>query len=226
MNPETSWQLMVWMALFLGIRHGFDLDHLATIDAITRTIRDQRCTSKMTGFLFSVGHGIVVSLVSLIIGGGMIQSHIPEWLETFGNAVSIFFLFIFGILNLWNIFRPSKLPLGIQSFFSKKLLPKKMNPFSIMLIGALFAFSFDTISQIALFSISASLMAGWIFSVLIGIVFMMGMMISDGLNGWFVAVLVQRADRASLILSRSVGLSITIFSLGIALIGLLKLLLE
>ncbi len=81
MDTNISWILLVSMALTLGISHGFDLDHLAAIDAITRTVRDNRFLSKMVGFLFSLGHGIVVILISLIIGSGLMESHIVQ----FGN---------------------------------------------------------------------------------------------------------------------------------------------
>ncbi len=213
------------MALTLGIRHGFDLDHLATIDAITRTLRDNRFLSKIVGFLFSLGHGLVVTLISLIIGSGIMQSHIPEWLDGFGKWVSIIFLFLFGILNLYNIFQnPLKpqMPVGLQSFLTKKLGSKKFSPAMIIGIGALFAFSFDTFSQIALFSISASLLSGWLFSGVLGIFFMLGMMITDGINGLLVSVLIQRADRFSMVLSRGIGLTICLFSLTIGCIGLVE----
>ena len=226
MNAENSWQLMIFMALTLGIRHGFDLDHLATIDALTRTIRDNRILSKMVGCLFSLGHGLVVIGVSLIIGGGLIQTHVPQWLEGFGNWISIFFLVVFGALNLWNVFQQgsaSGLPGGIRTFLVKKISGKRATAPLVMMIGALFAFSFDTISQVALFSISASLMSGWVCSGIIGVFFMLGMMISDGLNGLFVSTLVQRADRTSLIVSRTLGLAISMFSLVIGFSGLLKL---
>jgi nickel/cobalt transporter (NiCoT) family protein len=226
MNAESSWELMVFMAMTLGIRHGFDLDHLATIDALTRTIRDNRILSKMVGFLFSLGHGLVVIGISLIIGGGLIGSHVPEWLEGFGNWISIIFLVVFGALNLWNVFQPgssSGLPGGIRTFLVKKISGKRITAPLVMMIGSLFAFSFDTFSQVALFSISASLMSGWVFSGIIGVFFMLGMMISDGLNGLFVSTLVQRADRTSLIVSRSLGLVISLFSLVIGFSGLMKL---
>lgn len=226
MDANTSWLWMIFMALTLGLRHGFDLDHLATIDAITRTVRDNRYLSKMVGFLFSLGHGVVVTLISLIIGSGLMQSHIPEWLEGFGNWVSIIFLIIFGILNLWMIFQNptrSTLPVGIRSFLAKRMNVKNYNPFLIMTIGALFAFSFDTFSQIALFSISASLLSGWLFSGILGIFFMLGMMISDGFNGLLVSTLVQRADRMSIVLSRGLGLTISLFSLILGFISLLKI---
>src|SRR3990167_8546639 len=224
---ETNWIILVFMALTLGIRHGFDLDHLATIDAITSTVRNNRSLSRIVGFLFSLGHGIVVILISLIIGSGLMQSHIPQWLDGFGKVVSIMFLFIFGVLNLYNIFKnPSKqtLPAGMQSYLAKKLSTKKCSLLQIMSIGALFALSFDTFSQIALFSISASLLSGFLFSGVLGFFFMVGMMITDGLNGLLVSALIRRADKASLIISRGLGLTISLFSLGIGLMGLFEIL--
>ena len=92
-----------------------------------------------------------------------------------------------------------------------------------MMIGALFALSFDTFSQIALFSITASLMSGWLFSAILGSFFTLGMMVSDGFNGLFVSALIQRADGTSLVLSRSLGVAISFFSLLTGAIGLIKI---
>ncbi len=227
MLPENSWPWMIIMALVLGIRHGFDLDHLATIDALARTVRDNARLSRMVGVLFSLGHGLVVSAISLIIGGGLIQSHIPDWLEGLGNGISIFFLVVFGFLNLWNVFQKSpspNLPLGVKSFLARKIMHKQSTPCWIALIGALFAFSFDTFSQVALFSITASLMSGWLFAGILGLFFTFGMMMADGLNGLLVSTLVVRADKASLILSRGLGITISMFSLIIGIAGLIKVL--
>lgn len=216
---------MMLMTLALGLRHGLDLDHIATIDSISRTARANQAISKMSGFLFSLGHGFVVTAISLIIGGGLIESHIPEWLEGFGNWISLFFLVLFGILNLWNVFQktPSAIPGGIKSFLVWKIMNKKYNPALIMMIGALFAFSFDTLSQIALFSISATLMAGWIFSGILGLCFTLGMIITDGFNGLFVSAIIQRADRSSLLISRSLGLIISVFSLSVAIAAIVSI---
>ena len=226
MDVNQSSLLLSLMALSLGARHGFDLDHLATIDAITQTVREHRFLSKIVGFLFSLGHGIIVTLISIIIGSGLIQSRVPEWLEVFGTWVSMIFLFLFGFLNLWTIFQNpthGALPSGIKSYLAKKIFNRSFNPCLIMFIGALFAFSFDTFSQVALFSLSASVLAGWLFSGVLGLIFMVGMMLSDGLNGFFVSTLIQRADRLSLFLSRSLGLAISLFSIVLGVITLVKM---
>lgn len=227
MDTNTSWFVLALMTISLGIRHGFDLDHLATIDAMTRTVRKNQFESKCVGFLFSLGHGIVVIFISVIIGTGLMQSQIPEWVDHFGKWVSIVFLFIFGLLNLYDLFQnpsPNHVPIGIKSYLAKKMTSKNCSPLWITSIGALFAFSFDTFSQIALFSISASLLSGWLFSALLGIFFMLGMMISDGINGLLISSMIQRADRISLAVSRCLGLTICMFSLTIGFMGLYEIL--
>lgn len=226
MDANTSWMILVLMAMTLGIRHGFDLDHLATIDAITRCVRDNHLLSKWVGFLFSLGHGLVVILISLIIGSGFMQSYVPEWLEGFGKAISIFFLILFGLINLYNVFQNpvEASPMGLRSFLAKRLVAAKYHPSLIIGIGALFALSFDTFSQVALFSISASLLSGWLLSGVLGIFFMLGMMMADGINGLVISALIQRADTMSIAISRGLGLSISLFSLGIGGIGLYEIL--
>ncbi|KTD40574.1 DNA repair protein [Legionella parisiensis] len=218
-------ETLIIMAYLLGIRHGFDLDHLATIDSITRIVSPNRYLSKVVGFLFSFGHGLVVILISLIVGNGFAPSHIPEWLNEVGDSISISFLFLFAFLTLWNVFQhPSKspLPTSLKNYLSRKLIKKNINPIYIVSIGILFAFSFDTVSQVVLFSLSAKAMAGFLFSGLLGIVFMLGMMTSDGLNGLFVSTLIQRADTRSLLLSRMSGLIIASFSLIVGIMNCLK----
>lgn len=226
---NDSWIILLAMALGLGLRHGFDLDHLATIDSITRTVQRQQnhVLAKLVGCLFSLGHGLVVIVVSLIIGSGLMRSHSPLWLEGVGNWISIFFLSVFGLLTLYNVLQnpsASKLPVSLSSFLSRKMVAKKFNPALIIFVGALFAFSFDTFSQVALFSLSASVLAGWAFAGVLGIAFMLGMMASDGLNGLFVSLLLQRADKTSLIISRVIGLAIASFSLILAAFSISKIL--
>jgi hypothetical protein len=65
------------------------------------------------------------------------------------------------------------------------------HPALIAAVGALFALSFDTVSQVALFSLAARSLSGWGFSTLLGALFMLGMMTTDGVNGLWVAGLAR-----------------------------------
>lgn len=223
---EASWLILIPTVMLLGVQHGFDLDHLATVDAMTRTTSHNKRLSRWVGVLFSFGHGIVVIVISLIIGGALIQFETPSWLDGAGKWISVIFLVLFGVLTLINMFRNKNTSFqrgSVWSLFTQKIIQKIHSPFLIVLVGALFALSFDTFSQVALFSISASSMAGWVFSGVLGVIFMLGMMISDGLNGLFVFKLIQRAENASLVTSRCLALFIAFFSLSIAILNLTQM---
>ena len=211
------------MAFVLGMRHGFDLDHLATIDSITRTVKDNVRLSKCVGLLFSFGHGLIVILMSFVIGSGLVQANSPLWLEAVGQWISIVFLLAFGLLALKNVlFQTVAMPAGFKGLLFKRVLGGTSNPFLIMSIGALFALSFDTFTQVALFSMSVSVMNEQVFVIMLGFVFMLGMMASDGLNGFFVSKLIQLADKKSVLISRVTGLLIACFSLILGLTGIVK----
>jgi high-affinity nickel-transport protein len=69
----------------LGVKHGFDADHLATIDGLTRyNARARPRMARFCGSLFSLGHGAVVVAIALavsLLSGGWSA---PEWLEFSG----------------------------------------------------------------------------------------------------------------------------------------------
>ena len=87
----------------------------------------------------------------------------------------------------------------------------------------LFAFSFDTLSQALLFSFAVTGTSGkvWV-PLLLGILFMLGMMTTDALNGTWTAWLMRRADRRATIASRVMGGAVAILSLSVASFGLYK----
>jgi high-affinity nickel-transport protein len=219
---EGSEYALLVMALTLGIKHGFDLDHLSIIDAITRTVRCQR-TARMSGILFSFGHGIIVMIVSLLAGSGLLLAQVPAWLEQTGSLISLFFLFLFGLLTLFSVFTTTAPAARGKSALFKKIIGPDTSPVTIMLIGALFAFSFDTFSQVALFSLSAALISGWAFSGMLGFTFMTGMMLADGLNSIVLATVLVRTDKTTFFISRLSGLLISVFSLTIGSLNLIKL---
>lgn len=211
--------------LLMGLRHGFDLDHLATIDAITRTTANNIFISKSTGLLFSLGHGAVVIVMSIVMGGGLSQFKPSHTLELFGAWVSIFFLFTLGIINIYNIFffktRSGKIKM--TQWVSRHLIKNHYQALSIFGIGALFAISFDTLSQIALLALSASTQAGWVFALIIGVLFMLGMMLADGVNGLLVAQVIFRGNQISVTASQIIGTGIALFSLITGTLGLIRL---
>jgi high-affinity nickel-transport protein len=218
--------ILVCTVFLLGIRHGFDLDHIASIDAITRNINQQKNYRKWAGFLFSLGHGIIVTLINLIITFGFIAWKTPSWLDTLGNAISLFFLFSLSILTVYNLIKANQNEVtefvGMKKYLYQHFINKVNHPLLVVSIGALFALSFDTFSQVSLFSLAALSSVGWILSFFLGVTFTLGMMLSDGLNGMVISYCIRQADSHSILISRLLGFSIAIFSLTIGILGLLQ----
>jgi nickel/cobalt transporter (NiCoT) family protein len=219
-----DWPALIAVVFLLGLRHGMDADHLATIDGLTRfnaAVRPR--LSRWSGFLFSLGHGLVVTFVAVLVGLFAKRWAIPGWMDSFGAWVSILFLLALGAVNLATVLRapPDNViqPAGLKGRFLGQL-SRASRPSLIVLVGALFALSFDTMSQTALFSLAASKMNGWLFSAMLGLTFMTGMMVTDGMNGLWVSRLLRRADRRARVASRVLGLAIALLSFVVAILGI------
>ena len=97
----TTWAALCALAFVLGAKHGFDADHLATIDGLTRyNARTNPRLARLCGALFSLGHGAIVLLVALAAGALASRWQAPGWLELTGVSISILFLFGLAFLNL------------------------------------------------------------------------------------------------------------------------------
>ena len=97
----ATWLALCALAFVLGVRHGFDADHLATIDGLTRyNARVNPRLARSAGALFSLGHGLVVVAVALVAGSLTSGWQTPGWLEVTGASVSVAFLFGLAYLNV------------------------------------------------------------------------------------------------------------------------------
>ncbi len=223
----NDWLALLTMVYALGLRHGMDPDHIATVDGITRANAARKPgLARWAGFFFSAGHGAIVILVAVGVGLASHAWQAPAWLDAAGAWISIGFLCLLGFANLYGALATPcgqlVAPAGLKSRLFGRLA-QVSHPALIAAVGALFALSFDTVSQVALFSLTAKSLAGWGFSLLLGVVFMLGMMTTDGVNGLWVAKLLARADRRALVASRTMGLAIAGLSLLVASYGLARL---
>jgi nickel/cobalt transporter (NiCoT) family protein len=219
---------LVLMVFLLGLRHGMDPDHLATIDGLARyNAASQPRLARWSGCLFSLGHGAVVTLVAAYVALAFNESQLPAWLERLGEWISIAILLALGGLNVAAVLRaPAQSvvrPRGLKGRYLRGLT-EAGHPAVIAIIGAAFAISFDTVGQTALFSAAGQRAAGLPFSIALGAVFTLGMMTTDLANGMWVARIVVRADARARLASRIVGLSIAALSIAIALLGMARLL--
>ena len=177
---------VVLIAAALGMRHGTDPDHLAAIDGLTR-IRP-RATN---GIFFALGHGTVVILLAIGIG------HILAGRFAFLGPWS---LILIGAVNLWRLLRGSK-----QAPVRQRIIIAQP-----VLLGMLLAAGFETGSQL-----SALILAGENNAFLVGLAFSLGMILVDGVDGYFAASTVRLAaggETRARLASRVLGIIVVIFA--------------
>lgn len=222
-----DWLALCLLIFVLGLKHGFDADHLATIDGLTRfNMRRDPRLARYCGVLFSLGHGAVVLAIALIVGTLAQQWQAPRWLAAVGAWISIGFLLALGGVNVYTVLRahPAQAvqPVGIKGRFLGPLA-QASSPGLVALVGALFAVSFDTVSQAALFAMAATQFGGWEHALVLGLLFLVGMLVTDGANGLWISRLISRADQVALVASRVMGLVVGGVSLVVAAFALTRL---
>jgi len=211
------------VALVLGMRHGVDADHLAAIDAMTRCNAQARpALARRTGVWFSVGHGAVVMAVALAVAATAHAWAAPAWLAPFGAWTSISVLVLLGVLNLaaWQRTAPGA-PVALAGWRSRLFegALRACSRRAVMGVGVLFALSFDTVTQAALMAATGIAHHGLAAVGLLAGAFALGMIVTDGLNGWWVARLVQRPGAGAAAASRVMCVAVSVVSLGTAAIG-------
>jgi high-affinity nickel-transport protein len=202
------------VALVLGIRHGLDADHLATVDALTRT-HAQRGSGRAesSGLLFSAGHGIAVIAAATTIAALGQRAASPAWLQGSGSYIAVSALITLGSFNLWAALRASPgrshSPISIKRWLALRLGGHLGGPFGIMGLGGLFAVSFDALAVATLFAASANALGTvWVASAL-GAIFALGMSTVDGLAGWGSAWMLRRSHALAPGASRISGLVVS-----------------
>nr|WP_145161344.1 HoxN/HupN/NixA family nickel/cobalt transporter [Paenibacillus terrae] len=166
-------------AYVFGVRHAFDIDHIAAVDNTIRKLVAQKKDSRGVGFFFSLGHSTVVFLLAVLtaISVRFVAKHMSGMQEIggiIGVTVSGVFLLFLAVLNfmlfaqLWRTFRRIREDrigeaeleemFEAKGFFTRfmgkwfKLVTKSWH---IYPIGFLFGLGFDTATEISLLTMSA-----------------------------------------------------------------------
>lgn len=226
MDLPNDWIALLTLVFVLGAKHGLDADHLATIDGLTRyNLRQAPARARWCGSLFSLGHGAIVMIIALGVGIASTRWQVPGWMEDVGTWISIGFLTLLGLLNLRAVLLTAPeavvAPVGLKAGLLVRL-QSASHPLAIAAVGALFALSFDTMSQAALFAVTATQHGGIAHALTLGLAFTGGMLVMDGVNGLWIARLLSRADHRARIASRVMGLMVAAISLSVAAFGLAR----
>jgi high-affinity nickel-transport protein len=88
----------------------------------------------------------------------------------------------------------------------------------------LFAISFDTLSLAVLFAVTARNFAGWPSALALGLLFTFGMLLCDGVNGYWISRLILRSQRSSRVASRTMAIAVAGISVSTATLALATLL--
>lgn len=212
----------------LGVKHGFDPDHLVAIDGFARSSARTQPSSvpgaaraaRWVGLYFSLGHGAIVTLVGLAVALYAQQWQAPGWLEPLGATISIGVLGVLGVANLVMVWRAAPgaplAPIALRGRWVSERLAGASHPAMIAAVGAAFALSFDTVSHAVVFSLSGATAAGWLFALVLGLVFTLGMVLVDTLNGWWVARMASASRWMSLVIG---ALCLAVAAGGLARIG-------
>jgi len=217
---------LLGLVFVLGLRHGIDADHIATIDGLTRLASARgRRLARWCGALFALGHGAAVLALVGALALASRQWHPPLWVQPLGAGISIGLLVALGLANLRAAVGAAPGDVvalrGLRGRLFDGLLGSG-HPLAALGIGALFAVSFDTLGVAVMLALSGAAGGGPVQALLLGALFAGGMLLTDGSNGWWLARLLSRAGggapRASRLLAGVVGG----VSLSVAAIGALR----
>jgi high-affinity nickel-transport protein len=150
------------------------------------------------------------------------------WLDVTGTTVSIVFLFGLAFVNLRAVLAAGPDAVVAPSGFKAWLLGRFLTvrrPWAVAAVGAMFALSFDTISQAALFALAATRFGGIVDALLVAGLFVLGMLVVDGINGVWISRMIRRADRTAVIASRLMALTVGGISIAVGLLALARLML-
>ena len=168
------------LAYSLGLRHAIDADHIAAIDNVTRKLMQDGKRPVAVGFFFALGHSTVVVLASVAVA--LTASALSDQLASYrqiggviGTSASALFLFIIAVANLIvlrGVYRAFRLVERREDVSEESIdallqqrgwLARLFRPlfrfvsesWHLYPIGLLFAFGFETASEISLFGLSA-----------------------------------------------------------------------
>jgi high-affinity nickel-transport protein len=197
LNNNLSALLILFI---LGLRHGLDPDHITVIDNYTYRLHESKNTwSRWVGTLFTLGHGVMVTLIALTLSYLKNHFEVPSWVDFLLNWVPMALLFVMGIGNIISLSQAkSGNSLSIKKHLIPKFLDKNLNPFTVFLTGLIFGFIFDTSSQIAAFGLAVSGTHHWLFSVIGGLVFSIGLIFTGTIDSFLLSKLLKTFDQTKI----------------------------
>ncbi|MCE2897890.1 MAG: hypothetical protein ACK53Z_17130 [Betaproteobacteria bacterium] len=198
MSVETISTTGVGLMLLLGFRHGLDPDHVAVIDALTlHCSRTRPAVAPWTGTLFSIGHGILITIVAVLVSLVNVPMKWPVLVQQLAGWLPVALLAAIGIANLVSLLRTRTSASATPVLRLAGPLARAGNPSGIIAAGVVFALVFDTASQAAAWGYVANAQGGVPAALLAGVAFTAGMIIPDTLDSRLLFGILRNADEQS-----------------------------
>jgi high-affinity nickel-transport protein len=172
---------LAMLAYSFGLRHALDADHIAAIDNVTRKMMQAGKQPLTVGLMFSLGHSTIVVLATACIAtaAGALHPRLTMLASVgsiAGTLISALFLFAVALTNatvLLSVVRAyvrvrrgglaasqvpdaSMLTTGLLARVLRPLLAMTTRTWHMYALGLLFGLGFDTATEIAMLSLSAS----------------------------------------------------------------------
>ena len=140
--------------IFLGMRHGLDVDHITAIDNLVR-LHNAVKKSRWVGAGFSTGHmvSVLAEMIFIIYLIGSITS--TDNLAFWGGVIGAIALGAIGAINIYSMKKWGK---SGSAILSSKILNRTgvLGPVgSALVTGLVFGLGFDTATQISAITLSA-----------------------------------------------------------------------
>jgi len=217
--PTATFGLLAFTVFSLGLRHGADPDHLAAIDNLTRSsITTAGRASRFVGALFAGGHSVMVLSIAALVGllGSRLATH-GHLLESAGTWVSIVTLYAIAAINIRQLLaRHARGLCGYKSRFLPSPLRAATSPLAAIPVGLLFGLGFDTSSQVATYALAFASGGGILGALGIGVLFSLGMALTDTLDSLLVYRLCTRHPLELVRVTRVWILAVTSLALAVA----------
>lgn len=183
--------------LILGLRHGLDPDHITIIDQFTYKLHEKGSKwTKWAGTLFAFGHGIMVTVIALVLLFLKNKIELPDFFTILLEWIPLLILLFIGCLNLVSLKRNREVKsLGLKKWLIPDYFNRHLGPFSIIITGIIFGFIFDTSTQIAAFGLAISVSDQWMYALMGGVFFSVGMIFTGSFDSFLLSRLLTSFDR-------------------------------
>jgi len=214
------------LIFLLGLRHGFDPDHIVVIDNLTFQSVDERPGwARWTGTLFAIGHSLSVAVVA--IGVALLAGEVvwPAWIAVTVDWAVVGLLLLVGVRNLIALRRPVYQPVGWRVGLVPRALRTSTHPLAIIGIGMIFGLVFDTATQAAAWGAAAAAGSGVAGALWVALAFAFGMILTDTVDSVIVTRLIVKRGNPGRVQQyrRAVGWVVVALSFGMAGYALLTL---